>query len=446
MDKTIVKKIHELATEHDNVSPELIKAKNVKMGLRNPDGSGVVAGITSKGGVIGYTKDDESGKLTPCHGKLLYCGYEACEMTKKIHAEGRFGYDEISYLLLTGELPNKSDLEAFTAEIARRRSLSKQERSILIHEAENENQMLALHSVVSHLSRCNNKADSGDLMDVTNQCLDLIAKLPTIVAYNYNVMRYHRKGSSLRIIKPNPDFGTAENFLYMLRGKRPTEFESYLFDMAMILHVEHGGGNNSTFTVRTVSSTGANTYMAMCSGIASLSGHLHGGANEAVIRMMKDIKKNIRNWKDKDEIRNYLSLMLDGKVHDGSGKIYGMGHAVYTLSDPRAIIFKDQLEKYARIKGGMDEFLLYKNVAEIASALLMERKGLPISPNVDFYSGLLYKLMGIPAELFTPIFAMSRIVGWSAHRIEQMHQNKIIRPAYISSLPEENTYIPLDRR
>jgi len=443
---TILEKIQELAQHHDKVTPELLKAKDIKLGLRNADGTGVIVGITSKGRVVGYAKDEASGEVKSLPGKLYYCGYDAVELTKSIHAEGRLGYDEVSYLLLTGELPAAPDLERFSAEIARRRNLTRLERSVLVQDTENFNQMFALHSVVSHLARCADNPDSTDIRDVTDHCIDLIAKLPTIVAYNYNVMRY-RKGGNLNIIKPEPELSTAENFLYMLKGKIPTEFEAYLFDMAMILHMEHGGGNNSTFTVRTVSSSGANTYMAICAGIASLSGHLHGGANEAVMDMMKNIKKNVSDWKDDAEISAYLTKILDGQAHDGQGKIYGMGHAVYTLSDPRAIIFREKLEEYARIKGALEEFELYNKVAEIGAKLLFERKGKPISPNVDFYSGLLYKLMGIPKELFTPIFAMTRVAGWSAHRIEQIVQNKIIRPAYVSSLPGDGfPFVPLNDR
>jgi citrate synthase len=213
-----------------------------------------------------------------------------------------------------------------------------------------------------------------------------------------------------------------------------------------MLHAEHGGGNNSTFTVRTVSSSGANTYMAICSGIASLSGHLHGGANEAVMDMMKDIKKYVRDWNDDDEIKAYLIKMLEGEVGDGTGKIYGMGHAVYTLSDPRAVILREEAEKFAKMKDAHHEFLLLDKVATLATKLFKERKGTIVSPNVDFYSGFVYKLMGIPKELFTPIFAMARVVGWSAHRIEQLVQNKIIRPGYVSSLSKVNDYVPLSER
>ncbi|HOO46475.1 MAG TPA: citrate synthase [Deltaproteobacteria bacterium] len=445
----ILLKIENLENYHDQVSPELIKEKDIKLGLRNSDGTGVVVGITSKGLVVGYDKvpvDGGKGYIPkPCEGRLLYCGYDVMALVKNIHAEGRFGFDEVAYLLLTGELPGEQDLDRFTDMLIKRRSLTKLERSILMQEAENENQMFALHAVISHLSRCDRSPKSTDLRDETNRCINLIAKFPTIVAYNYNVMKY-RQGLSLNIIKPDPELSTAENFLYMLKGKRPTKSEALLFDLALILHAEHGGGNNSTFTVRAVSSSGANTYMAICSGIASLSGHLHGGANESVRSMIKTIKRNVRDWTDRDEIRSFLEKILDGKAHDGKGKIYGLGHAVYTLSDPRAVLLKEKAEELARTKGYMPEFRLYNLVAEVGREIFMERKNLIVAANVDFYSGFIYKLMGIPVELFTPIFAMARVVGWAAHRIEQIIQNKIMRPAYVTSLSQENHYIPLKER
>jgi citrate synthase len=447
--ESIVKKINDLARYHDEVSAELIREKNIKLGLRNADGTGVVVGITSKGTVFGSKRvPSEDGKGTvvqPAPGKLLYCGYDAIELARRIHGEYRFGFDEVAYLLLTGELPNETDLKHFSELLARHRPLNKLERGIIMQETENENQMFALHSIMSHLSRCDARPASTDIRDVTETCIRLLAKAPTIVAYNYNVSRY-RQGSSLRIIRPDPELSTAENFLYMLRGTRPHKRESMLFDLSLMLHAEHGGGNNSTFTVRTVSSSGANTYMAICSGIASLSGHLHGGANEAVMRMMRDIRKNVKDWEDERQVRRYLSKILDGKAHDRSGKIYGIGHAVYTMSDPRAEILLEKAEELATEKELMEELNLMKLVARIGSELIHERKGQVVAPNVDFYSGFVYKMLRIPIDLFTPIFAMARIAGWSAHRIEQIIQAKLIRPAYVSSLPHEHEYVPLDER
>jgi len=446
----IVKKINDLARYHNEVSPELIKAKDIKLGLRNADGTGVVVGITSKGTVFGFRRipreDGQGTFVEPAPGKLLYCGYDAIALARSIQQESRFGFDEVSYLLLTGELPTAPDLENFSALMARNRALNKIERSIIMQEAENENQMFALHSILSHLSRCDPNPVSTDIRDVTETCIRLLAKAPTIVAYNYNVSRY-RQGSSLRIIPPDPELSTAENFLYMLRGTRPHLKEAMIFDLSLMLHAEHGGGNNSTFTVRTVSSSGANTYMAICSGIASLSGHLHGGANEAVMTMMKGVKKHVKDWESEAQVRKYLEKILDGKAHDGAGKIYGIGHAVYTLSDPRADILLEKAEEMASQKKElMRELTLMKLVAEVGSGLVRERKGQIVAPNVDFYSGFVYKMLHIPIDLFTPIFAMARIAGWSAHRIEQIIQAKLIRPAYVSSLPREFEYVPLQER
>jgi len=445
----IVKKIDGLARYHDEVSPDLVREKDIKLGLRNADGTGVVVGITSKGSVIGFKRvptDDGQGTIAqPVPGRLLYCGYDAITLAERIQSEDRFGFEEVAYLLLTGELPKLDDLAKFNRTLSKRRALTKNERSMLMQEAENENQMFALHAVISHLSRCDPRPFSLEIGDVIERCVALIAKMPTVVAYNYNVSRYHQ-GASLRIIRPDPELSTAENFLYMLRGERPTRKEAMIFDLSLMLHAEHGGGNNSTFTVRSVSSSGANTYMAICSGIASLSGHLHGGANEAVMMMIRDIKKNVKHWADRDEVSAFLIKILEGKAHDRSGKIYGMGHAVYTLSDPRAEILKLKAEELATRKEQLLELNLMKLVADVARELIQERKGQVVAPNVDFYSGYVYKLLGIPIELYTPIFAMARVTGWSAHRIEQIIQAKIIRPAYLTSLPEEFDYVPLHER
>jgi len=440
----ILKKIEELTLTHDRISPEVIKSKNVKLGLRNADGTGVVVGITTKGRVVGYDKN-ESGQKVAVDGKLLYCGYDVGTIVEEVSKKNTFGFDEIVYLLLTGELPTEIDLKNFTEALAKRRPLSKPERSVIMEEFQNENQMYALHSVISHLGRCDSNPDSIDIQDVSRQCLNLIAKFPTIVAYNYNVMRF-RRGEDLKMVRPMLELSTAENFLYMLKGEIPDKNEAQLFDIALILHAEHGGGNNSTFTVRSVSSSGANTYMAVAAGIASLSGHLHGGANESVMKMMKDLKKYVKDWNDEKAIKAYLTDVLEKRANDRSGKIYGLGHAVYTKSDPRALILMEHAREYAKQKRAFDEYKLYETVDRIASELLSERKGTPISANVDFYSGFIYKLMGIPMELYTPMFAMARVAGWAAHRLEQIVQGKIMRPAYLAASTEESKYSKLSER
>ena len=447
--KNIVARIEKLAMSHDKIPPEVIKEKDVKLGLRNADGTGVVVGFTSKGNVVGYSKNykvkNEKPIVKHSDGKLYYCGYDIEKIVEAYEQNGLFGFDEVSYLLLTGQFPNRNDLKNFSKEITRQRALSKAERRIIMEEVQNENQMYALHSVISHMSRNDASPDSLKISDVSKQCVRMIAKFPAIVANNYNVMRFS-KGADLQIRRPKPELSTAENFLYMLKGKIPEKDESKIFDICMILHAEHGGGNNSTFTVRSVSSSGANTYMAIAAGIASLSGYLHGGANESVMSMMKSLKKHVKNWDNDKEVRSYLSKLLVKKAGDRSGKIYGFGHAVYTLSDPRALILKQYAEEMARKKGVSDEFALYLKVEEIAKKLLVERKGGPICSNIDYYSGFIYKMMGIPVELYTPIFAMSRVVGWCAHRIEQIIQGKILRPAYIVESNKKNTYIDIRNR
>lgn len=448
--KDFLKKVEHLVLTHDKLSPEVIREKDIKLGLRNPDGTGVVVGITGKGMVIGYDKilldnDKKKYQIKPAEGRLYYCGYDVEKLVKRIEEENRYGFEEIAYLLLTGELPLKEDLDNFTAELAKRRVLSKQERRSVMEEIQNENQMYGLHSMISHISRLDTKADSRDIKEITRQCVDLIAKAPTFVAYNYCNLRFLKDGS-FRILKPDPDLSMAQNFLYLLQGTVPDDYEAHLFDICLILHAEHGGGNNSTFSVRTVSSSGANTYMAIAAGIASLSGQFHGGANEFVMTMMKGLKKNVKDWDSDKQIKNYLTKILDKKVGDKSGKIFGLGHAVYTLSDPRAKILKAHAEKLSKMKNLYDEYLLYDKVEKIGSALLSERKNSQINANVDFYSGFLYKMLGIPEALFTPIFAMSRMVGWSAHRLEQIIQGKIIRPAYIPVKMEEKEYISISER
>lgn len=439
----LIEKIAHLEEKHDRLAPELVKSRNIKLGLRNSDGTGVVVGITSKGQVKGFERD-KWGKNHPVPGKLFYCGYDVETIVRNIEKEKIFGFEEVIYLLLTGELPRKADLDSFSAALAERRGLPQLAKKIIRYNSENDDQMGALHIAVASLHKFDTNPRSTNIRDVTRQCIDLIAKAPTIIAYNYCVLR----GDDVfpNFVEPDPNLSTAQNFLYMLNGKVPDDFVAHLFDQAMVLHAEHGGGNNSTFTVRTVSSSLTDTYMAICAGIASLSGHLHGGANEAVMRMMEDIKRNVRDWRDDQEIYAYLEMILDKKAGDGSGKIYGIGHAVYTISDPREKILKEKARSFAEMKGRLDEFELYNKVSELAVKLVRRKKGKRACPNVDFYSGFVYDMMGIPGELYTPIFAMSRVAGWSAHRIEEIIQGKLIRPAYVSSLKETRDYIPLSQR
>jgi len=449
MDK-ILKKIEKLTLEHDYISPEIIKEKDIKLGLRNQDGTGVVVGITTKGRVIGYEivpdEKDPSKKIKkPIDGKLYYCGYDVEEIIDFNEKNKRFGFEEVVYLLLTNVLPTKSDLEIFSNELHRRSKLSNMERSIIIGEVENYNQMYALHSVISHLSRCDKDPDTRDFSKITEQCINIIAKAPVIVANNYSIYKF-RKGDDLRILRSREDLAMAENFLFLLSGKMPERDEALIFDACLIMHAEHGGGNNSTFTVRTVSSSGANTYMALAAGVASLSGQFHGGANESVMYMMKQCQKEVKDWSSEKQVKNFLEKVLDKKAADGAGKIYGLGHAVYTLSDPRTKILKKYAKYLAEKNNKLELFHLFELVEKIGPELVKERKGKETCVNVDFYSGLVYKFLGIPEALYTPIFAMARTAGWSAHRLEQIVQGKIIRPAYIPPNNQVYKYISIDER
>ncbi len=446
--ESVLKKVQELALLHDKIDPKIVKEKNIKLGLRNEDGSGVFVGITSKGQVIGYEKiiaGDGFEKLNPIPGKLYYCGYDVADLVKGKEEDERFGFEETIYLLLTGELPEEKYLRSFSKELGKRRALHQEAKEIILNRPMHDDQMGSLHTIVSAMHLFDKNPNSTDLMDVTRQCIDLIAKFPTIIAYNYQ-KKLMKKNDCKKLIEPDPDLSTAENFLYMLSGKVPDRFTAELFDTMLIFHAEHGGGNNSTFATRCVSSSGANTYMAICAGIGSLSGHLHGGANEAVVKMISDIKRKVKDWEDDEEVKSYLEKLLDKKAGDKSGKIYGLGHAVYTLSDPRAVFLEVRGEELARMYGKEEEFSLYKKIAKIAPRLVNDKKGKVVCTNVDFYSGFVYQCMGIPKELFTPIFAMARVSGWSAHRIEEIIQGRIIRPSYFSSLKGMKSYMPLIKR
>jgi citrate synthase len=441
--ENMIEKIERLEQEHDKLDPELVERKKVKLGLRHPDGRGVVAGITSKGQVKA-SKRGRSGGRVAIPGKLFYCGYDVEDIVATVEQEKRFGFEEVAYLLLTGELPTQEDLNSFTAELAQRRSIQEVSKAVIRFNSDNDDQMGALHAAVAVLHKFDKTPRSVNIKDVTRQCVDIIAKFPTIIAYNYAVLK---NGGDTEFVEPRQDLNTAENFLYMLNGgEMPDPDIAHAFDIALILHAEHGGGNNSTFTVRTVSSALTDTYMAICAGIASLAGHLHGGANEAVMHMMNSLKEDVKDWSDEEEIRAYLREVLEKKHGDRSGKIYGMGHAVYTVSDPREPILRGKARSFAERFGRTDEFDLYQRVAEVAVNVINEVKGKDVCPNVDFYSGFVYDMMGIKRELFTPIFALSRVTGWAAHRIEEIIQGRLIRPAYVSSLKGKMRYVPITKR
>lgn len=420
---------------------------NVKRGLRNADTTGVLAGLTTIGEVHGYLMDE--GSKAPIEGKLRYRGIDVEDIVAHCQAEHRFGFEETIFLLSFGFLPDKKTLEEFTAKLASRRELPPGFAEDVVFKAPSKNIMNKLARGVLTLYSYDENPESTSLTALMRQSLDLIARFPVLIADAYSCKRHYFDGESLVMHNPQPNLSVAENFLYMIRpDNKYTPLEAEIMDLALILHAEHGGGNNSAFAVRVLSSTGTDTYSAIAAAVGSLKGPKHGGANDKMLSQMQEFKSNIRHWDDDAEVLDYLKKVLNKEAGDGSGLIYGMGHAVYTLSDPRCGILKAKAKELSDVTGHTAEFALYDAVQRLAPQAFREFKGLtsPICANVDFYSGFVYEMLGLPQELFTPMFAMSRIVGWCAHRIEElMTGNKIIRPAYksvVSRLP----YVPLDKR
>ncbi len=428
-----LKTLDQSSFDSSQIEKELFTQFDVKRGLRNSDGSGVLVGLTNIGDVVGYKKSKD--KVTPTEGQLFFRGINVYDLVKGFQTDKRHGFDETIYLLLSGKLPNTEDLSATTAYLAGQRDLPSYFTKNMILSLRGKNIMNMLARSVLVLYTLDDKAEDNSHLNVVRQALDLIAKFPVITAYSYFGMRHSFQRKSLIIRHPDPTLSTAENFLYMLKGEKYSSLEADILDLNLVLHAEHGGGNNSSFTTRVVSSSGTDTYSAISAAIGSLKGSLHGGANLRVIEMMRDIKKNVKDWNNKKEISEYLLKILQGKAGDGSGKIYGIGHAIYTLSDPRAVLLKEKARELAEEKGRMDEFVLYEHIESLAPEVFAKFKGGPvkiISPNVDFYSGFVYQCIDIPKELYTPIFAISRIAGWCAHRLEEItfSSKRIIRPAY----------------
>ncbi|MBN1159422.1 MAG: citrate synthase [Bacteroidales bacterium] len=424
--------LEELTIQASQIDKELFDTYNVKRGLRNQDGSGVLVGLTNIGDVVGYEKNE--GVVTPVEGRLFYRGINVNDLVHGFQSDGRHGFDETVYLLLTGRLPSKSDLESFSSYMAELRDLPHNfVNLILSFRGKNIMNMLARSVLVMYTQ--DDEAENYSHMNLLKQSLNLIAKFPVIAAYVYYGFRHTYQRRSLIFRHPIHALSTAENFLYMLKGENYSKLEADTLDLNLVLHAEHGGGNNSSFTTRVISSAGTDTYSAISAGLGSLKGFLHGGANLQVEEMMKDIKKNVNDWNDKREIHDYLVKILKGEAGDGSGKIYGIGHAIYTLSDPRAVLLKEKAKELAGYKDRMDEYNLYEYVEELApEAFASYKKGNTkvISANVDFYSGFVYKCIDVPKELFTPIFAIARMAGWCSHRLEEVtfSSRRIIRPAY----------------
>jgi citrate synthase len=442
-----VVELTDLCQKNSIIDPELYGKYDVKRGLRDINGKGVLTGLTEISEIQAFLR--EGDQLMPSKGKLFFRGIDVEQIISGIMRENRFGFEEVTYLLLYGVLPAKEQLKRFCEILAGYRTLPTNFVRDVIMKAPTNDMMNTLSRSVLTLLAYDEHANDISLSNVMRQCLQLIANFPVLAVYGYQAYNHYIKGNSLVIHPPQPELSTAENILCMLRSdSKYTEMEAHILDVALILHAEHGGGNNSTFTTHVVTSTGSDTYSTIAAALSSLKGPKHGGANIKVIEMFNDMKENVCDWKDEDEVKNYLLALLNKNAFDKSGLIYGMGHAVYSLSDPRADILKSLVEKLSKEKGMEDEFQLYSLVERIAPKVIAEKRKIykGVSANVDFYSGLVYHMLDLPLELFTPIFAIARISGWSAHRIEELiNGNKIIRPAYMSVARHKN-YVPLEER
>ena len=443
----LVFKLADKVKTTSRIPSALFPKYGVKRGLRNEDGSGVLVGLTNIGNVVGY-KRQADGTPMPVDGKLFYRGYELKDLVSPLLKEdGRFGFEEIAYLLLSGDLPDDEELTAFRELLYSRMPLD--HRSLVhIIDLEGSNIMNILSRCVLEMYTFDENPDDISRDNLMRQSVDLIAKFPTIIAYAYNCYRHSVQGKGLHIRHPQEKRSLAENFLYMLKNDY-TPLDAQMLDLLLVIQAEHGGGNNSTFTVRVTSSTHTDTYSSIAAGIGSLKGRLHGGANMMVADMFKHLRKAIKNWEDDEEIDTYLMRMLRREAYDKSGLIYGLGHAVYTLSDPRAVTLKEMAGRMAVEKGREREFEFLCRIEDRGIQCIHEFKKSqrPVCANMDFYSGFIYEMLGIPQELYTPIFAMSRIVGWCAHRIEELNfeDRRIIRPAYLNVFGERE-YVPMERR
>lgn len=430
--------MNEFTAEHakkcqqvDTIDKDLYLKYGVKRGLRDLNGQGVLTGLTNISNVVAFKQED--GQRVPCDGQLWYRGYNVEDLIRG-SGDSLFGFEETAYLLLFGELPSETEMENFKEVLALSRDLPTNFVRDVIMKAPSADIMNSMTKSVLTLASYDKDATVLDLDNVLRQCMMLISVFSMLAVYAYHAYNHYDKDGSMYIHRPDPSLSTAENFLRMLRpDKEFNHLEAKVLEVALILHMEHGGGNNSTFTTRVVTSSGSDTYSAIAAALCSLKGPRHGGANLMVMKMMDDIRAHVKDYKDDEEIEYYLAKILNKETFDHKGLIYGMGHAVYTLSDPRAVILKEYARSLSEEKGLTDEFAFYARVERIASELLTSRKKLhkPICCNVDFYSGFVYSMLGIPKQLYTPIFAISRIAGWSAHRIEELvNEGKIIRPAY----------------
>ena len=442
-----IKDLADLSDRNNGIKPEMYETYDVKRGLRDINGNGVVAGLTEVSRIKAKEKDADGNEI-PCRGELYYRGIDLKDIVSGFLDEGRMGFEETVFLLLTSKLPNRKELADFNAQLSAYRDLPKFFVSDMILKAPGKDMMNMLSRGVLALYAYDESPDDISTPNVLRQCLQLIAEFPLLAVYGYHSFMHYHNGSSLFIHYPKKELSTAENLLYILREDGEyTPLEAKLLDLALVLHAEHGGGNNSTFTTHVVTSSGTDTYSAISAALGSLKGPRHGGANIKVVQMFDDIKANV-DYRDEGALKDHLVKLLDKQAFDRSGLIYGMGHAVYSLSDPRAEILHKYAQKLSAEKGLEEDFALYETVARLAPEIIAEKRRMykGVSANVDFYSGMVYRMLGLPEELFTPIFAVSRIAGWSAHRLEEIQNaGKIIRPAY-TNVKKEIGYLPIGER
>lgn len=428
----------QLCINNDIISDKLFREYGVNRGLRDENGKGVLTGLTRISKIVSFKTID--GRKTPCDGELWYRGYNIHTLIEAL-GDNEFGFEKTAYLLLFGEMPDQKKLEEFADRLGQCRILPTNFTRNVIMNAPTSDIMNSMTKSILTFASYDKDMNSIEIDNCIRQCMELIAIFPMLAVYGYHAYNHYENDASMYIHRPNTSLSTAENILLMLRpDSQYTQLEAKVLDTALMLHMEHGGGNNSTFTTRVVTSSGSDTYSAIAAAMSSLKGPKHGGANIKVMEMMRDIRNHVRDWRDREELDQYLGRILDGEAFDRKGLIYGMGHAVYSVSDPREKILKSYVEELAGEKKKEKELLLYKMVEEEAPKLIGEKRHIfkGVSPNVDFYSGFVYELLGIPVELYTPLFAVARIVGWSAHRIEELvGMNKIIRPAYMSIMEEK---------
>ncbi len=436
-----------LCTKNSTIEPALYTQYKVNRGLRDLEGNGVLTGLTEISEIVAYTF--ENGKKIGQEGELFYRGVNVEELVNGFVKEERFGFEEVSYLLLFGDLPDSRQLGDFTRILGNYRSLPTSFVRDIIMKAPSSDMMNTLARSVLTLFSYDDNASDVSIPNVLRQCLELIALFPLLAVYGYQAYKHYHDGQSLYIHSPLPELSTAENILHILRpDSQYTALEARILDIALVLHAEHGGGNNSTFTTHVVSSSGTDTYSVIAASLGSLKGPKHGGANIKVVEMFDDLKNSLDDWTDEEQVRKYLVDLLHKRAFDKAGLIYGMGHAIYSVSDPRAEVFKGFVRSLSEEKGLHDEFELYSMVERLAPVIIGEERKIykGVSANVDFYSGFVYNMLGLPLELFTPIFAIARISGWSAHRLEELiNAGKIIRPAY-KNVCDRNEYVPLEER